>query len=170
MENPVYHYERRLEYALNGVEKSDLPKTNKKAIVNFCTDSLAEGLSKARVSKYAILLKTLASWLDKEFESASEDDIRAVVLNVEKSHCVDHTKKEMRMLLKRLYKWLRKSEDFPPEVSWIKLRYKSAAKLKLPEEILTEDEVHSMVRAAGNPRDRAMVAVLYESGCRIPTG
>jgi len=38
---------------------------------------------------------------------------------------------------------------------------------KLPEEILTQDEVRAMIAAATNERDKALVASLYESSCRI---
>ncbi len=37
---------------------------------------------------------------------------------------------------------------------------------KLPEEILTEEDIKKTIDAAQNARDRALVAVLYESGCR----
>jgi integrase/recombinase XerD len=33
-------------------------------------------------------------------------------------------------------------------------------------ELLTEEAVKGLAEAAGNPRDRALVLVLYESGCR----
>jgi len=38
---------------------------------------------------------------------------------------------------------------------------------KLPEELLTEDEIERMTEAARTPRDGAFVSVLYESGLRI---
>jgi len=38
---------------------------------------------------------------------------------------------------------------------------------KLPEELLTEDEIERMTEAARTQRDRAFVSVLYESGLRI---
>ena len=37
----------------------------------------------------------------------------------------------------------------------------------LPEEILAPEDIKGISSAATNPRNRAMVAVLYESGCRI---
>jgi site-specific recombinase XerD len=63
------------------------------------------------------------------------------------------------------FKWLRKSEEYTEEVKWIKPRLKNGK--KLPEEILTIEEVTKIAEAAENPRDRAFVLVLYESGCRI---
>ncbi len=38
---------------------------------------------------------------------------------------------------------------------------------KLPEEILTEEDIRKMINAAYNTRDKAIVSVLYESGCRV---
>jgi integrase len=50
------------------------------------------------------------------------------------------------------------------DISCIKAYNKKSV---LPEEILTEDEVEKLAEAADNLRDRALVLVLYESGCRI---
>lgn len=50
-------------------------------------------------------------------------------------------------------------------VSWIKLG--KARLTKLPEELLTPSEIRNMVDAAYNPRDRAIITVLYESNTRI---
>jgi integrase len=36
-----------------------------------------------------------------------------------------------------------------------------------PEDFLTEDEVKKIIDATTNLRDKAMIAVLYESGCRV---
>ena len=38
---------------------------------------------------------------------------------------------------------------------------------KLPEEILTKEDIKKMIDAARTPRDRAIISVLYESGCRV---
>src|SRR3989344_1712454 len=44
---------------------------------------------------------------------------------------------------------------------------KKQNKTKLPEELVTEEEVKKMISVADKPRDRALLAALYESGCRI---
>ena len=38
---------------------------------------------------------------------------------------------------------------------------------KLPEELLTEDEIEGIIRNATNTRDKALLSCLAESGCRI---
>ena len=54
---------------------------------------------------------------------------------------------------------------YPACVSWI--RTHGFEKRKLPEEILTADEVGRLADATRTPRDRTMLMVLYESGARI---
>jgi integrase len=53
-----------------------------------------------------------------------------------------------------------------PEITkWIKPR--TGEKKKLPEELLTESDIKRMILAAEHLRDKALVAVLYDSGARI---
>jgi len=167
MRTSIYNYESRFKGALKSLERSGLPERNRKLILGFIEDRLSDGLSKARVIKYINYLIKLSRWLGKDFDSANRDDIKSVVMEIEQSTYVDFSKSELRMVLRKLYKWLRQSEDYPPEVRWIRPRMKKVSKIKMPEELLTEDEVRAMVRASQKERDRAFVAVLYESGCRI---
>ncbi|MGA2789491.1 MAG: site-specific integrase [Candidatus Bathyarchaeia archaeon] len=67
----------------------------------------------------------------------------------------------------RFYKWLRNSEDdYPVEVKWIRARRNNNHKV-LPEHLLTEDEVKKLAEICQNQRDRALILVLYETGCRV---
>ena len=61
---------------------------------------------------------------------------------------------------------MRQTEDYPPEVKWVKITLKKNNN-KLPEEILTKEEVEKIANSADNTRDRAFILTLYESGCRI---
>ena len=53
----------------------------------------------------------------------------------------------------------------PEEVRWIKTAFKK--KRLLPEALLTGEELKKLAEAAENPRDRALILIHYESGCRI---
>jgi integrase len=70
------------------------------------------------------------------------------------------------VILKRLYKWLRGSEDYPPEVKWIKARVRNKTTITA-DKLLSEQEVLRLTEKTENHRDRAFTLVLYESGCRI---
>ncbi len=60
--------------------------------------------------------------------------------------------------MKKFYRWMGK------EIRW--LRCNNVRRKKLPEEILTEEDIKKLINATSSHRDRALVAVLYESGCR----
>jgi integrase len=111
------------------------------------------------------MLSKLSAMFGKTFESATKDDIVRVVGKIENSQYGDWTKQSYKIALKRFYKWLRDADDYPPEVKWLKATGRRTATL-LPEELLTEDDVKKLAEAADNPRDRALVQVLYETGCR----
>ena len=128
---------------------------------------VATGLSKRRVQKYNYLLHSLSNFLGKNFETATRADIEEVLRKIERSDYAEWTKIDHKTALKKFYKWLRNTEDvYPPEVRWIKTTMKRSS-TKLPEEILNQEEVKKLIAACTNLRDRAFVATLYESGCRI---
>jgi len=68
--------------------------------------------------------------------------------------------------VKKFYKWLRGTEEYPPEVKWIKYSVKNKTTVTA-DKLLSEQEILKLAEKAGNHRDRAFVLVLYESGCRI---
>lgn len=102
--------------------------------------------------------------LNKPFEEAGKEDIFNLVQKIEQSHYSDWTKHDYKAMLRIFYKWLRRTDEFPEEVKWI--RPGRRRKNILPEELITEEEVKRLVESASHPRDKALVLVLYESGCR----
>ena len=80
-----------------------------------------------------------------------------------------HTISDYLFAIKRFFKFARcgnvdKETPYPEEVRWIK----TATKPNERKEPLffTSVEIEAMIKAANNPRDKAMVAVGYEAGLR----
>ena len=139
---------------------------NEALIGDFLENCYAEGLGERRVKKYGYTLKSLSARLKKDFDMAVKEDIIKVVSQIEKSNYADWTKHDYKVALKKFYKWLKKTEEvYPEEVRWIKTTIKRSNG-KLPEGLLVEEEVVKLIEAATNSRDKALIAVLYESGCR----
>jgi integrase/recombinase XerD len=167
MNHDIHNYERRVTGETRLInESTSIPETNKKAIFRFKDDSLAEGITKGRIVRYLWDLKTLSQWLNIEFEKATKEDIKSLLGKLETSKYSYSTKRDLKITLRKFYKWLRGTETIPEEVSWFKTHLKSNNR-KLPEEVLTQAEVAKLIRVAGNTRDRALISSLYESGCRI---
>ncbi len=168
MKETIHNYESIMRSVMNKVNNSNsIPGPDKEIIHKFQEDCLAKGLSKARTIKYIYHLKKLSDWLGKNFENANQEDIKALVIRIEDSQYSECTKLELKACIKRLYKLIRNSDDYPPEVKWIKTRYLKMKRTKLPEDLLTEEDILKLINAANTPRDKAFVAMLYETGCRI---
>jgi len=161
----VHNYERRLKNVLDRIDESCIDGKDKFVILDFYRDCLSRGLSKARIVKYLDTLERIAKLLKKPFEKATKDDVADLIREIEKRDYSDWTKHDYKIILKIFYRWLKKTEDYPEEVRWIKPVVKNNN--ILPEEVLTEDEIKKMVECANNLRDKALILVLYESGCRI---
>lgn len=169
----IHNYKRKLELVIEKVKKSNISKANKKTILDFSDHCFSEGITEAKINRYVFDLHKLAELLKKDFKSANRDDIEILVAKIEKAiskkgkkNYSEWTKQGFRIILKKFYKWLRKTDEAPKEVKWIKTSLKNNLH-KLPEDLLTEDEIEKLINSAYDPREKALVAILYESGCRI---
>ena len=161
----IYNYDRRIETILERISNSPIDPISKAQIVDFYRESLARGLSKARVFKYLYTLKNLAKFLEKSFEKATKDDIAELVRKIEGEAYAEWTKHDYKVIIKVFYRFLRQTDEYPDEVKWIRATIKHNK--MLPEELLTEDDVKKLAERATTLRDKAFILVLYESGCRV---
>lgn len=163
----IYEYEKILKGALKSLGKSPICEENKALVESFSRYLFAQGLSPGRVIKYTIEARRLSEQLGKAWKDAGKDDVIELVQKIEvRKDYTEYTKHDYKLTIKKFFKFLKKTEDYPEEVRWIKLTSKICNR-KLPEELLTEDEVRRMAEAARTQRDRALILALYESGCRI---
>jgi len=160
--------EKRWQTALRELDSDDkIVASNRKTLHEFLEFSRANGIGTSRLTIYVYKLMKLDRLLDKDFRRANRKDMEKAMAKIEGSSWSDWTKYTFKAVVRRFYQWLRKmDDDYPEEVKWIKLRMKHEGRL-LPEELLTEEDVKRLAEAADNPRDRALVLTLYESGCRI---
>jgi integrase len=163
----IYNYPRRLELALENLKKNaKISATNRRLILAFHQRSVAEGLSTPRLVRYVHILSKLAEELGKGFSNATREDITRLVAQVENRPLSDWTKQSYKVVLKKFYKWLKHTKGYPKEVDWIRTPSRIRNSI-LPTDLLNEDDIKRLASAATTPRDRALVLVLYESGCRI---
>jgi integrase/recombinase XerD len=161
----IYNFASKLATLINSIKASDVDQQSKSAILDFYQDYLAQGYSLARKIKYLTTLKCIGLQLDKPFQIATRQDIATWVSKLESANYSAWTKRDYKVILKVFFRWLKKSEAYPSEVDWIKAS--RARNHTLPEQLITEEEVKRIAERATHPRDKALVLVLYESGCRI---
>jgi site-specific recombinase XerD len=164
----IHDYKRESDLQLKILEESNISAKNKRLIKDFYECCLNDGIGYARMTKYLCILRQIASVLKKDFDKATRKDIEGIVAYIRTQDYSEEGKKhDFKVIIKRFYKWLKgDNETYPKEVSWIKCTIKNRSH-KLPESILTEDEIKKLIEHSDLLRDKCLLSVLYESGCRI---
>lgn len=167
----IHHYDRRLKGALAALEGDDtvIPK-NRETIRAYIKFRAAQGLSVPRQVRYIYSLRKLSRLLNgKAFEEAVKEDIVNVVSEIESETTAYETKHTEKTCIKCFYRWIRGGEDgdeYPVEVKWIRNK-RTLNHSILPDDLLTEDEIRLMAESCPNPRDPALILLIYETGGRI---
>ena len=170
----IYGIDKILEQALIRLQTStNITEEDKTKIKQFVDHLFIKEIGKLRVVKYInhlIVLSRLANDLEsKPLVAFERKSIEKIVCAINTSKWEDSTKHDYKSAIKKYFQWLREcdeeSNEFPEEVKWIKIRYKE--KRKLPEELLTGEELKRLTAVAENLRDIAIVLVDFETGGRI---
>lgn len=163
----LYNASGKLERALQTLKESSIHKQDKKDLLDYNEAMSALGISERRMLKNAYVLRKLAAMKKIPFRTASKEDIVKLIAKIERDKKLkEWSKYDEKVVLKRFYKWLLgNDETYPLQIAWLKL--KEPKDHRLPEELITEEEVKKIVEVAGHPRDKAFIFLLYESGCRI---
>ena len=163
----IHNRERNLRNAVTRIKNSsNISDKNRELILKFHDECFSNGLSIDRVLFYLDRLFKIAQWLRKDFQTATKEDIKELIGRIERSNYAENTKKDYKIAIKRFYKWLEGSdEDYPEKVRWIRTTLKKNRK-KLTN-LPSQEDVKKLIQAATSIRDKALISVLYESGCRV---
>lgn len=167
----IHNYAHTLQAKLESIKNSTrISEADKELILAFRGHCYAEGLCTSRVLKYMQKMSGLAELSQeivkrKSMNELNKEDVIKMIQHIECSGMSYDTKLDYKIAIRKFMKWLRKTEEYPEEVRWIKTRKKKNT-FKLPEELLKEEEVLKMINAAEYARDKALISALYESGCR----
>lgn len=151
----------------------DLTERNREMIFRFL-NHISPEVSERRLTFYTHKLRRLGGWLGKDFDLVTEDDLRSLMTFLSKGRAstdgrrfAGGTVHGYKVTIKRFYRWLEgHDEEYPHKVRWIKSNG-DETRIKSPEQLLTFEEILAMAGHARNPRDKAMVSFLYESGARV---
>jgi integrase/recombinase XerD len=163
----IYGLPGKLKRKLAWIRKAEeVSPHNRSKILGFERHCRASGIGVARTLRYLQDLPRFAEMLGKDAEKATRADVERVLRAIEDSDYSPRTKLDFKASVKRFYKWLNGGEEYPDCVRWIK----TGAKLnneKIPDALLTEEDVKKVIGVCRNSRDRALLSTLWESGCRV---
>ena len=88
---------------------------------------LCRRISKSRIIRYISLLSKIAEFLNKDLDKADKKDIIALVGTIEHKDYSPWTKHLYRVGLKKFYRWLKNTDEYPDEVKLTKAEVKDLA-------------------------------------------
>lgn len=160
-----------LQVRINGKAKE--PKYEKitaninsiKKLVEFDTELANKNYSKYTRLGYVNFVSKFIRFLNsKSLSSVSRQDILDFYSYLRKEGISETSIHTISIRITAFLKWLQHGKE-PKFLEGLKP--KKIHKTKSFSDIPTEDEVKKMIEVMDNPRDKAIVSVLYESGCRI---
>jgi len=167
--NSIHNFDKIVLQAQNALANAQISKVNKGLIADFIDECYKNGIGKARISKCLISLKLIAIVINKDLDKVVKKDILTFLVANEKKNYSEWTKQNYKVMVKKFYNWLSKfknNKEFALLVEDIKTTVPKN-KQKLPEDLLTEEEILKLINSVPSFRDKALISLLYESGARV---
>ncbi len=154
------------------LRKSLASTHNIELILKFVNEQTVNGKSEGTMRNYIFVIHMFAEFLrEKRFEDVGKEDVinyinflMTKINKRSKEKLKDNTINLTKARIRTFYRWLNNGE-YPDFIKPIKVKVESIT--VRPDQILTEEEIKKLIETADNIRDKAIVSVLYESGCRI---
>ena len=165
---PIADFEQAVDSTLGAIHDSDaIDERNKEILTDYKRDLVLRGLSVATILRNLSRLKVLArDATHRPFDEMDERDVREMLEWVYSQDYTDETIDTYKNVIKSFWKWLEDTDEHPDAVDWIEING-SNANDTLPKDLLTPTEVRAQIDACNNARDKALVAMLWETGARI---
>lgn len=168
---PTADYKEKVDRALQAVNTSTVVSSeNADLIHQYQRDKQLNGMSAATQQRNISYLKKLAEHAgDTQFAEMDSNDVKELVGWVHDRDLADETIDTYKKVIRSFWGWLNDGKD-PNEIdqiAWIELSNSNGNGDTLPKDLLTKDDIRAQVDAAKNPRDKAFIWLLYETGARI---
>ncbi len=161
----------KLEKKLKNLKETNSSENNLKLVNRFIKSQIRDGKSRVSSLTYVTSLRYVLKNTRFEFSEITKNDIEDF-LDVLESWVCDNgrnkgsplspfTKNTIKMQFKNFLQYIGKEKE--AEI----IHCKNLKGSKLPEDILSKDEVLEIIDHAGSLRDKALFGLLYESGCRV---
>lgn len=177
MELDLHNYKAKYVGAESYVQNSNISQHNKDLILKYRDACLLlQVCGKVRLIRVLQVLVLIAELMQKDFDQAMKDDLVSVVSKLMQRQPAysAETLATYRAILKKFMSWVIAPDQFPnleqvpTMISWLKTsaRRRDIKKIQR-KDLLTPSDVNKLLYVCHNARDKALVAMLWETGCRI---
>ncbi len=167
METDYHRFGKQYQAAVTRLWKARMPTEDKELVERFARDVKTMGTGNSRLTKLVRNLAILGELLGKPFKEATSEDMRRIVHHYEAGDYSVWTRHDVKVILKQFYRWI-DGEDYPKIVKWICTTIPHKEMPMIQENaLLSEEEINKLIATADHPRNKAIIAILGESGARI---
>jgi integrase len=163
MGNPddIHGFEKGYSAALKRLRQADISDRNRELIRSFVKGGEKKG---NRVSTYTndlnIALR-MAQFFKKDLDTITEMDFDDLIDHLKEKGMVDYN---YRKMTKKFFRWL-KDDDVPKWVKKIHMPHNDTP--VQPGDLPVKEELDKLLNACTHPRDKALIAVAFDSMMRI---
>ena len=149
-------------------EIENIPVVSQEIVEEYVEDMII-GNMKSNTLDYNIkIMKYFLTNVKTDLDKLTIKDCKHLQTALHNKDCAESTKKQFMIGFKRFLHWYGRNKS---ERKYLDLADSMKRNFninpKLPSDLLTEAEVMDMIKVSSNHRDSAIIATLYESGCRI---
>lgn len=158
---------------------------NREVLLHYLQERAANGVKPATLGIDANCLRSFMVHLDqKHVEKTERKDVIAYLNNARnlrkwcstrKDGTETVTEKPIRLsastinkrkeIVKLFFKWLRQTDEYPPEVKGLKSKKDDGDSIPV-DQLITRDDLAALLQAHADTQEKARIAVLYDSGLR----
>lgn len=158
---------------------------NRATLKRYLTERRANGIKTSTLGSDANALRGFCVHIGaKRLEDVTKEDVFAYATNAvsqriwrsrkrDGSETVTHSKVRLgtstlnlrKTILRDFFRWLRGTDEYPPEVKGLKVKRGDTDAIPT-DQLLSRQDLQAMIQAHHESREKAIVAVLYESGLR----
>ena len=149
-------------YPVKRTEIEKISNDNLELIKNFDLQNKREGLTENTRHNYIQFLILLAKKIPKQFKSITGDELLKFT---DEAKVTNNTRMHYIIFITKFFKWLYHSEN--PELIKDLPIPKPDKIRKKHSEMLTEDEIQLLIDVCPEVQHKALIAVLYDSACRV---
>ncbi|MEM0159652.1 MAG: site-specific integrase [Candidatus Micrarchaeaceae archaeon] len=168
----IYGIENGLKLCKDRLNRDKLlSKEAKDAILDFVDELAVRNVSDHVQYSYIERLMVVARIMGSAFLRPTRLTVKEAMLGLRGSksrrnkYYSEGTLNNLYSAMKRFYS-IYKDGAFFNTVSWIEIKTNPSNRKK-PEDIVSLDELNKLINACLNERDKSLISLLYDSGCRI---
>lgn len=160
---------KKLQNRIKSFEESNLSQQNIEDLKDFRRDYELQDYSPSTALTVLDAFKRMAPLIDFDLRDASKEDLEELVLKVNRKEHGDYSARTIaddRAAIQTFYAWYL-DEEAPDITDFVKCSVRPSKVEPIdPEELLKVSEAEKIISACMNPRDRAMLGLLWDSGMR----